>query len=400
MQDVIDTMMGFDPENMTVFQEKSTSNVNPNIYKTNPKDSKAEDGNYRSKLRVIYNPYSVKDSIVDQTTYAMRDGAGFFMVKALPYEQGGKDKCPLFKAWKTVFFANNDFATKFALKMFPGDGNAAKREALLQEFTAVQGYGKEANDKRFKGTELGKMIREYSNENFDRTETTWALVQILEDINKPELVGRVMVMKLPQDVLTKLEGKMHPAKESGKKPVDLMSWVLGYPLEMDVQPGPDDPKNPERRQREISYGLCDFSTDFEPIRKIDGTPLFTDEQIAILDEFATARADAEKAKTEAKKKAAAEKIAPGTDLYNKVRELVGIAYNYLLNEAKIVNLVDECAYKEWDEATAARVQGWIDDVTLANFTPDAAPATAEAVTETAPAEAEAETKEPANDLPF
>jgi hypothetical protein len=396
----IDTLMGFDPENMTVFQENNSSKVNPNIYKTNPKDSKSEDGNYRSKLRVIYNPYSIKDSIVNQTTYAMRDGAGFFMAKALPYDQGGKDSCPLFKAWKTVFFANSSFASKFASKMFPGEGNAAKREALLQEFNAVQGYGKEANDKRFKGTELGKLIREYASENFERAESTWALVQILEDINKPELVGQIKVMKLPSDVLTKLEGKMHPAKESGKKSIDLMSWVLGYPLEMDVQPGPDDPKNPERRQREISYGLCDFSTDFEPIRKIDGTPLFTDEQVAILDEYATARTDAEKAKTEAKKKAAAEKIAKGSDLYNKVRELVGIAYNYLVNEAKVINLVDECAYKPWDPETADRIQRWIDDVTLANFTAEAPANEAQAVEETPTEQPVDITEQPGNDLPF
>lgn len=410
MQDVIDAMMGFDPENMTVFQEKSTNTVNPNIYRTNPKDSKAEDGNYRSRLRVIYNPFSIKDSIVDQTTYYIRDEKGGLLVKALPYDQGGKDKCPLFKAWKTVFFANGEFAAKFAAKLYPGDGNADKREALLAEFNAIQGYGKEANEARFGkrtlngiagGTELGRKIREYADENFDRTESSWALVQILEDINKPELVGQIKVMKLPSAILTKIEGKMHPAKESGKKPIDLMSWALGYPLEMDVQPGPDDPKAPERRQREISYDLCDFATDFEPIRKVDGTPLYTDEEIAILDEFATARNDAEKAKTAAKKKEAADKIAVGSELYNKVRELVGKAYTYLKDESGMVNLVDECAYQEWDAETAERVQKWIDEVTLVNFKADApAEAPAENPVEAAPVEAQVETKEAGTDLPF
>jgi hypothetical protein len=365
-QDVIDAMMGFDPENMTVFQQKSTNATNPNIYKTNPKDSKSEDGNYRSKLRILYNPYSAKDSIVDQTTYAMRDENGFFMVNALPYDQGGRDNCPLFKAWKTVFFASSEFAAKFAAKMYPGASNAAKREALLQEFNSVQGYGKEANDKRFKGTELGKAIRQYSNENFDRVESSWVLVQVIEDINKPELVGSIKVMKLPRAIRAKLDGKMHPSKESGKKPVDLMSWVLGYPLEMEVKPGPDDPNAPERRQREISYDLCEFAQEFEPICKVDGTPLFNEEQIAILDEFATARSEAEKGKSEAKRKAAQAKIEIGSELYMKVRELVGVAYNYL-KEAQIVDIVKECAYQEWDTATNSRVQKWIDTVTLANF---------------------------------
>lgn len=406
--EVLDDMMGFDPSNMTVFQENSSSNVNPNIYRTNPKDSKSEDGNYRSRLRVLYNPFSIKDSIVAQTTYYIRDEKGGLLVKALPYDQGGKDNCPLFKAWKTVFFANREFAAKFANKLYPGEGNAAKREALLNEFNSVQGYGKEANEARFGkrtqagvtgGTELGRKIREYADEHFDRTESSWALVQILEDINKPELVGQIKVMKLPSAILTKIEGKMHPAKESGKKPVDLMSWALGYPLEMDVQPGPDDPKAPERRQREISYDLCEFGTDFEPIRKVDGTPLYTDEEIAILDEFATARNDAEKAKTAAKKKEAADKIAKGSELYNKVRELVGKAFTYLKEEAQIVNLVDECAYQKWDDETAARVQAWINDVTLVNFKGDA-PAETNVPDTDEPAQVAVEAQETGNDLPF
>jgi hypothetical protein len=393
-----------------VFQEKNTSTANPNIYKTNPADSKAEDGHYRCKLRVIYNPFAITESIVEQTTYAMRDSNGFFMVKALPYNQGGKDSCPLFKAWKTVFFANSDFASKFASMKYSGDANAAKREKLLADFNAITGYGKEANEARFGkrtqtgvqgGTELGIAIRQYASENFDRTESIWVLVQIIEDINKPELVGQIKVMKLPAAILAKLEGKMHPAKESGKKPVDLMSWVLGPVLDMDVQPGPDDPKAPERKQREISYDLCEFDTDFQPIIKVDGTPLFSEEQIAILEEFNNARNDVEKAKTEAKRKAAAKLIEQGSDLYNKVREMVGIAYNYL-KEVNSVNLVDECAYKEWDEETKKRVNAWIETVTLANFTVgEAAPATtAEAPAEDAGEGAGVEAEQTDEKLPF
>lgn len=389
-QDIIDAMMGYDPSNMSVFQEKSTSTVNPNIYKTNPKDSKSEDGNYRCKLRVIYNPYAINDSIVEQTTYAMRDANGFFLVNALPYNQGGKDRCPLFKAWKTVFFANAEFAEKFALKNWPGEGNKARRDALIAEFTSITGYGKEANAARFGtrtqngitgGTELGRAIRQYASENFDRTESNWVLVQIIEDANKPELVGQVKVMKLPSAILTVLQSKMKPSEEdrkAGKKPQDLMSWVLGPVLDMNVKPGPDDPQHPERKQREISYDLCEFDTDFQPITKLNGEPLFDEDQIDVLDKFFTARTDAEKAKTEAKRKAAAAIIAPGSELYNKVREMTGVAYNYLKDEG-IINLVEECAYKEWDAETAARVQKWVDDVTLVNFV--AAPA------EEAPADA-------------
>lgn len=403
-QDFIDAMMGYDPSNMTVFQEKSTSTVNPNIYKTNPKDSKAEDGNYRCKLRVIYNPYSFNDSIVEQTTYAMRDANGFFLVNALPYNQGGKDKCPLFKAWKTVFFANSEFAEKFAAKTYPGEGNSNKRADLLAEFNSVQGYGKEANEARFGkrtingvqgGTELGRAIRQYAAEKFERTESTWVLVQIIEDDNKPELVGQIKVMKLPVAILTKLQGKMHPAKESKEKPVDLMSWVLGPALKMDVKPGPKDPKNPEREQREISYDLCEFDTDFQPIIKVSGEPLFNEEQVDILDQFNTARNDADKAKTTAKREAAAKMIAVGSDLYNKVRDLTGMAYKYLKEEVQVIDLVKECAYKDWDAETTARIQSWINEVTLANFkadapveTRDAAPADVSVVPDMTPQSSE------------
>ena len=64
MSDFIDEIMGFNPNALEVFQEKSSNNYNENIYKTNPKDSKSEDGHYRSKLRIIYNPFDVKKSIV------------------------------------------------------------------------------------------------------------------------------------------------------------------------------------------------------------------------------------------------------------------------------------------------------------------------------------------------
>ena len=80
MTDFIDDIMGFDPSNLSAFQEPVNANsFDANVYKTNPvKLSKAEDGHYRSKLRVIYNPFDVKQSIVKQISYAMNDADGFF----------------------------------------------------------------------------------------------------------------------------------------------------------------------------------------------------------------------------------------------------------------------------------------------------------------------------------
>ena len=367
MQDALDVMMAFDPSNMDAFKDNDAPKTNPNIYKTNPKDTKSEDGHYRAKVRVIYNPYDYSKSIVSKTEWYCQGSNGSFMVNA-PLEGRENDKTnPLAQASSKVFLAQGNFAELFAKKSI---ADPTKRATMLAEFNAITGRGKEAWQQKFKGTELGQMILDYAKSTFDNTTSTWAVVQILEDNNKPELVGQIKLMKLPKVVLTRLNAKMNPseeAKKAGAAPVDLMSWTLGYPLNIEVVPGPDDPQHPERKQREISYDLCDFSTDFEPIIKTDGTPLFTDDQLEVLEEFATARKDAQTAKAATKKAAAAAKIAAGSELYNKVRELTGIAYNYLKNDAQAVNIVDEIAYKPWDDALKARVQEWIDEVTLVSF---------------------------------
>lgn len=400
-QDVLDSLMGFDPTSLDVFQETTTSNVNPNIYKTNPKDSKSEDGIYRSKVRVIYSPYNPKQSIVTKTEWYCKSYNGSFLVNAPLSNRENDRNNPLEKASSTVFLALNGFADRFALYNYPGDGNAEKRSNLLAEFNSVQGRGKEAWAKKFKETELGRQILDYAKATFDNTTSTWALVQILEDENKPELEGQFKLMKLPKAVYTKLMAKMNPSSESKKSPVDLMSWVLGYPLEMEVQPGPDDPAHPERKQREISYDLCDFSTEFEPIRKVDNTPLFTDAQLEILEEYSTAKKDAESAKAVKKREEAAAKIAKGSDLYNKVLNLTKIAYTYLKDEVKVLDVHEEIAYKPWNEEMTKRVQDWVNEVTLMNpmtiVASDVAPT---AMEDTVADTTEVTVEEKENELPF
>ena len=369
-QDALDAMMGFDPANTNPFiQETSSSRVDPDIYKTNPKDSIVDGGNYRSKLRLIYNPYQYTKSIVTKTEWYCKGSNGSFLVNGLVDTKENRRNCPLFKASSQVFLATNGFAERFVQARYPGASNASMRETLLAEFNNVQGRGKDAWMKKFKETSLGQDILTYGKETFDNTTSSWVLVQILEDDNKPELVGQFKIMKLPRVILNKIEAKMYPSeeeKEKSKKPVDLMSWVLGYPLEMNVKPGPDDPNNPERKQREISYDLCDFSTDFEPIHKVDGSSLFTDEELEVLEEFAAARKDAESAKSQKKKEEAAAKIAKGTDLYGKVLEMTKKAYLYLKDEAKVIDLVDKIEYKPWDEETTEKVNNWIDEVLFKN----------------------------------
>lgn len=311
MTNFIDDVMGFNPADLSVFNVAEATDFNQNIYKTNPKDSKAEDGHYRSKLRVIYNPFDVKQSIVKQISYAMNDADGFFMVKSKL--ANGDRECPIFKSWKKLWFSGVEEKKEWARKMY------------------------------------------------EKSESQWCLVQIIEDDNKPEMVGQIKAMKLPKAIFVKLEALMHPAPETKKLPIPVMDYIFGRVLEMDVTPGPDDPQHPERKQREIKYDLCAFENDPTPIINIDGTPFFTDEELELIDNINTARNDLAKAKTD-KKKQEAQQIL--TDNHNTLRDLYGKVIEYLKENS--LDIVKECGYQPWDEATEARVQNWIDIVATMN----------------------------------
>ena len=307
MTDFIDDVMGFDPTNLTIFNAPEAAATNNNVYRTNPKDSKAEDGRYRSKLRVIYNPLDIKQSIVKQATYAMNDTEGFFMVKSAL--ANGDRNCPIFKAWKKLWFS----------------GDEAKKN--------------------------------WAREMFDKSESQWCLVQVLEDENKPDLTGKIMFMKLPKAIYVKLEALMNPSPESKKAPVPVMDYIFGRALEMEVTPGPGDPAQPERKNREIMYGLCNFEADPTPVIKVDGTPFFTDEELELIDTYNTAKNDLAKAKSDKKKQ---EAQAVLTDNQAAIRELYVKVMAYLKENTP--DLVKECTYQPWDEATEKRVQNWIDVV--------------------------------------
>ena len=276
-QEFIDEVMGFDPSTVvTAFEETNPENggkkyVNPNIYKTNPANSVSEDGHYHSKVRVLLNPYDIKRSIVHQVRYNMRDDKGFFT--AISLLSVGNKECPIFKGWKSLWFA------KIA--------NPEDPKQMIED------------------TEK----KEWAKSHFDKNESDWVLVQIIEDENQPELVGQFKVMKIAKAILNRLLAKMNPS-DPKKQKQPLMDYIFGPVLDMDVAPGPDDPNQPERKQREISYDLCDFDTDPTPIIKVDGTPLFSDDEIEIIDEYNTANNDMVKAKTAAKAEAAkAKKVA-------------------------------------------------------------------------------------------
>lgn len=303
----IDDIMGFDSTSLEVFNEKpSDSARNADVFKPSIKFSKADDQHYRCKVRVLYNPYDPKRSIVNSLTYAMTDADGFFMVKSM-LADGNRD-CPIFKSWKKLWFSGDDSKKEWAKKMY------------------------------------------------ERSESQWCLVQILEDENQPELVGQVKVMKLPKAIFTKMSAKMNPSAESKKEPVPVMDYLIGLPLDLDVTPGPDDPKQPNRKFREISYDLCEFDTEYAPIIKVDGSNLFTDEELETIEAFDAAKKKISKAKTD-KAKADAQKELD--NLKDVIRALYQKALTYLKDEVKVVDLVQECTYQPWSEQVTNRVNNWI-----------------------------------------
>jgi len=320
MADYIDEVMGFNPADVSAFNEPVERNYNANIYKTNPKDAKSESGNYLSKVRIIYNPTNPKDSIVHRATYFIKDTQGGLLVKSRlgngPSDPEFKN-CPLFKAWKKLWFDSENPANKERAKKY-----------------------------------------------FDKTEEDYVLVQILEDINKPDEVGKFKAMKLPTAIKDKLAAKMNPSVDSKKVPYPVMDYVIGLELNMEVTPGPDDPSAPERKQREISYNLCEFG-DYAPIVRTDGESLFDDEQLELIDSYATAFKDSTSAKTEAKKKAAQKQLE---ELRPQLKELYKIAYDYVKENCGF-NLREEVGYTPWDENTEKRVNNWI-KVVLAGKNPE------------------------------
>lgn len=308
----IDDIMGFNPNELDAFQAPvETSNYDANIYKTNPvKLSKAEDGHYRARVRILYNPFNFKQSVVAQRTYYIQDAEGSLLVRSKGASADPKvyRECPFHKAWSKLWYASENQEAK----------------------------------------------RAWSKQMLDNNNSQWVLVQVMEDENQPELVGKILAWKLPKTIYTKMAAKMNPSPESKKAPVAIMDYLIGLPLDLDIAPGPDDPQAPERKQREINYDLCDFDTEYLPIVQVNGQPLFTEEELETIDAFVTARAEVAKAKSAAKKEAAMKTIQ---DLQDAIKALYQKAFDYLKENA--FDLEKECGYQEWDEKTAARVEKYL-----------------------------------------
>jgi hypothetical protein len=163
-------------------------------------------------------------------------------------------------------------------------------------------------------------------------------------------------MEAPIHFWEKLEAKMHPTSDK-KTPVALMDYLFGPCLELDVAPGEDDPKHPERKEREISYSLCEFETEATPVIDVNGESLFSEEDTEFLEKYTEAKSKSVKGKTAEIKKKALDYIEKNQE---KLKSLYRIALNYLKENA--FDIVAECGYHEWDAALTARVNAWLDKV--------------------------------------
>lgn len=363
MNDELD-ILGFDPSQLAVFahNEEGASNVNKNLYVTRPAESKSEDGVYRSTIKVIYNPHNLKQSIVEVQSYSMQDKDGYF---SAPSSLMVDDKsCPIFTAWKKCRYADED-------------------SPLYKQQLSKDKGGKGLFDKRF---------------------ARYAPIQVMEDKNHPELEGKYMFMKLPKAIWEMIEKKQHPSPESGKSPIPVMDFLFGYAIELEVTPGPDDPKKPERKTRETSYS-GEFSEDPVSCTNPDKSPLLNDDEQEVLDKYVKAMKKVWKEKNaETRKEMLAEVNAdPNTKQLRKI-------YARVLEEIKSFcpDLVEEYGFKPWDENLTRRVQNWI-DIVLACGNPASATTAddkpksvrdEEETEEPADTPAPAEAKEDDDDLPF
>lgn len=312
-------ILGFDPAQLNCYQQDSeTKNLgDSNIYHPKPALSKSEDGVYRSQIKVIYNPYSLKDSILEQQAYSLQDANGsFFVVSSLT----NNDKnCPIFKAWKQCHYSTDEKMKKQAEPEAKG--------------------GLSLFDKRF---------------------ARYVLIQVIEDNNQPELVGRYMFWKMPKAIWEIINAKMSPSPESKKAKIPVMDFLFGRAIDLEVTPGPDDPAHPERKTRETSYSTSELTDDVVSCTNPDGSPLLDSSEQDILDKYV----DEMTKRVWKEKNPATREVAIAEINAEENTKQLRTMYRDIVDKIKSFapNLVEELGYKGWSDEVKSRVNAWINIV--------------------------------------
>lgn len=318
-------ILGFDPTQLSVFNTPTSEQqkfTNPNIYKMRPAEAKSEDGHYRATIKVVYNPHDLKHSVIDRQSYGLQDEKGFFeVVSSLTVND---KNCPIFKAWKQCHFS---------------------KDPILQNQALSEDKG---------GLGL-----------FDKRVGRWVTVQILEDINHPELVGKFMYWKIPVAVWELIDAKSNPSKESGKAAIPVMDFLFGKSIEVEVTPGEGKPGD-KRYARDTKY-RAELSEDTVPCINPDGSPLLNDEEQEILDTYVSAIKKVWREKDAEKRAEMMEKINE-TDNTKQFREI----YRNVINKLKeyTPNITEDMSFKPWSPEVTERVNNWI-SVVLAGKNPSA-----------------------------
>lgn len=373
-QNYVDETMSFDYGDLNVFNKNTKSNaqsrerqVNPRQY--NPQPTLKEDGKSkntkRCKLRVLLNPFNPKASFVEKQTYSLEDGDGRLVVDSVKGDA-----------------IRNGFYALFA-KHPEGDRR-----------TDISTSEEKQNAKLW-----------YSNST-----STYALVQVIEDKDNPDLVGKFLFWKIPvKSILKPMMAMMRPDPESGERPEPLLNLLIGSALKLVIIPS-DDVKN----NRDVDYSTSKWDTDICPIIKTDGTKLFS------TDEYATLRKynDLHKQLFEARQSENNDDevnaiVAQLSEMKTEIERLNNIAVEYV--KANAFDLEQECGPRPWTARQTERVNSFVWYATQnicpktqpvrytnANVANDASTtASTQPIAESAPVEStSASTDASAPDLPF
>ena len=320
-------VLGFNPQDLfgnNSEENQSSNQSNSLIYKTRPSDSVSEDGHYRCKIKIIYNPENPKKSFLEQQSYGIQDKEGFLtVISSLTVDD---KSCPIFTSWKKCHYAD------------PGS-------VLYNQALSTDKGGKQLYDKRF---------------------ARYVIVQILKDKNQPDLEGSFKIWKLPTAIYTLLQQKMNPAKESGKMSIPVMDYLFGRAINIDVAPGPDDPKQPLRKTREFTY-TGEFTEDVVSCVNPDKSPLLNDEEQEILDAYVRKIEKAWKMTCEDDEEVEQRNaIVAAANSSDEYKALLPIYSKVLAKIKEWAPKLDSLSYKPWSEDVKKRVANWIEVVESGN----------------------------------
>jgi hypothetical protein len=212
-------IFNLDPESL-LSKSKPQGESSPDFYKPYPKEGK--EGVYEALIRFVPNPYSPENSKIRKYYNYLKDpstGKGFSV------------DCP-----STVY-----------------------KKSVLQDL-----FWKLFNSTSAADKELAK--------SFSRKEDYYSLIQIVEDKNKPELEGKILIYKFPKKINDLIEAQLKPKYGAAINPYDVFG---GKEFALHVRTVGDW----------NNYDLCSFVGEKVPMR-INGKPVSkTPEDMTKINEY-------------------------------------------------------------------------------------------------------------------